>query len=131
MRNRRLVQRQFCSGFVSLAFGRFWHGLFRRLKPDLRMCAIAKRLFRGRTAATKRHPFFNWKRVSLRVLQFNRSSNNVRAVLDRLDSYFSHDGSNLNEKCVSRPLPGRCATKRAQSPLLVALNEVEGSLAVV
>ena len=61
------------------------------------MRPIAEGLFRGRTAATKRHPFFHWKRVSLRILQFNRSGHNVRAVLDRLDSYFSYDGSNVIE----------------------------------
>ena len=54
------------------------------------MSAIAKRLFRGCTTTTKRHPFFNGERISIRVLEFNRSSNNVRAVLNRLDSYVSH-----------------------------------------
>src|SRR2546423_9026278 len=88
-----------------LAFGGFGNCLFRRLKPNLRMRAVAKRFFRGCTATTKSHAFFHWERVSVRIFQFNRSLHDVRAVLDRLDSYFSHDGGNLSEKCTFRPLP--------------------------
>ena len=33
------------------------------------MGAVAKRLFRGCTATTKRHPFFNRECISVRVLQ--------------------------------------------------------------
>jgi len=89
---------------LALAFGGFGNSFFRRVKSNLRMGAVAKRLFRGCTTTTKRHPFFNGERISIRVLEFNRSSNNVRAVLNRLDSYVSHDGCNLSEKYVSRPL---------------------------
>ena len=68
------------------------------------MRAVAKRLFRGCTATTKRHPLFNGKRVSIRVDELDRSLHNVRAVLNRLDSYVSHDGCNLSEKYSRRPL---------------------------
>ena len=87
-----------------LAFGGFGNGLLRRLKPNLRMGAVAKRLFRGCTATTKRHPFFNGECISIRVDEFNRSLHNVRAVLNRFDSYVSHDGGNLIDYCALRPL---------------------------
>ena len=112
MRNCRHVQRQSGRRFLSLAFGRFWHGFLGRLKPNLRMRPIAERLFRRRTAATKRHSCFHWKRVSIRVFQFNRSLHDVRAVLNRLDRYFSHDASNLNEKYVRRLLYRNCAVTK-------------------
>jgi len=41
-----------------LAFCGFGNGLLRRLKPNLRVGAVAKRLFRGCTATTKRHSVF-------------------------------------------------------------------------
>jgi hypothetical protein len=68
------------------------------------MGAIAKRLGGGRAATTKRHPLLHWKCVSIRVDELNRSLHNVRAVLNRLDSYLSHDGCNLSEKYSRRPL---------------------------
>jgi len=89
---------------LALAFGGFGNCFFRRLKPDLRMRAVTKRLFCGCTATTKRHPPFHWKRVSIRVDELNRSLYNVRAVFNRLDSYVSHDGGNLIDYCALRPL---------------------------
>ena len=87
-----------------LAFGGFGNRLFRRLKPNLRMGAVAKRLFRGGTATAKCHPLLHRKRVSIRVDELDRSLHNVRAVLNRLDSYVRHDGGNLIDYCALRPL---------------------------
>jgi len=89
---------------LALAFGGFGNCFFRRLKPNLRMRAVAKRLGGGRAATTKRHPLLHRKRVSIRVDELNRSLYNVRAVFNRLDSYVSHDGGNLIDYCALRPL---------------------------
>src|SRR5437868_15028271 len=61
------------------------------------MCAVAKRLGRGSAASTKRHTLFDWIRISIGVLQFNSPFDDVGAVLDDLNCYFSH-GGNLNDK---------------------------------
>jgi len=68
------------------------------------MGAIAKGLGGGRAATTKRHSLLDWKCVSIHVDELDRSLHNVRAVLNRLDSYVSHDGCNLSEKYSRRPL---------------------------
>ena len=68
------------------------------------MGAVAKRLGGGRAATTKRHAFLHRKRVSVRVDELNRSFHNVRAVLNRFDSYISHDGGNLIDYRALRPL---------------------------
>src|SRR4051812_21595591 len=66
------------------------------------MCAIAK-WFLGRcTAATKRHPFFLWKLVAVRVDQFHFARYDVRTVLDCFDFYVSHGGNSKARKAKSK-----------------------------
>ena len=68
------------------------------------MGAVAKGLGGGRAATTKLHPLLCGIFVSVSVFQFYRAGDDERPVFPDLDSYFSHDGRNLKEECVSRPL---------------------------
>src|SRR5438105_13779563 len=57
------------------------------------MGAVAKRLSRGSAASTKRHSFFNRIGISVGILQFDGPLNDVGAILDDLNCYFSHTAS--------------------------------------
>src|SRR5437868_11194533 len=70
------------------------------------MGAVAKRLSRGSAASTKRHSFFNRIGISVGILQFDSPLNDVGAILDNLDCYFSHTAS----------LSGKLRTRQVQEP---------------
>src|SRR6267143_3148749 len=61
------------------------------------MRSVTKRLGRGSAASTKRHPFFNRIRISVGIFQFHSPFDDVGAVLDDLNCYFSH-GASLSDK---------------------------------
>src|SRR5438552_16356742 len=65
------------------------------------MGAVAKRLGRGSAASTKRHTLVNRIRISVGIFQFNSAFDDVGAVLDDFNCYFSH-GSSLSDKSLIR-----------------------------
>src|SRR5258705_4063494 len=72
---------------------RFGNGLLGSLKTNLGMCPVAKRFFSRRAAAAECHSLFHRVFVAVGIDQFHFAGYDVRAVLDCLDCYLSHNGN--------------------------------------